>query len=243
MKATRPGKRSFVDLEVTIWKRAGADLASPLWSDGFHGLRWHWSKLGTISAHVEILQRRLLVKFKPDVVILIDYGGLTEGLRSSQKPRVLKHSYYIPPKIWAWYQKSCEEKLRRMWPKLFRNSSIRKDSIKSMIGEVDMWQIVLDAIKAFRTNPNFLSEARVFQRGNPLWHSCQGAGEWNWKFIVPLMTQIVKGIKNFQFGVAAGGRMDASLIYPEATPRGEIHWTDTYNLLRVSQARSSLRHG
>ncbi len=45
-----------------------------------------------------------ILEFKPDAIILIDYGGFNLQIAKFATRTGLKVFYYIPPKVWARYQ-------------------------------------------------------------------------------------------------------------------------------------------
>ena len=45
-----------------------------------------------------------LLKFKPDALVLVDYGGFNMKIAAFAKENEIPVHYYIPPKVWAWNQ-------------------------------------------------------------------------------------------------------------------------------------------
>src|SRR5688500_1674874 len=58
--------------------------------------------LRTVSRYIRKTKNEIL-EFKPDVIILIDYGGFNMRIASFAKKNNIKVFYYITPKVWAWY--------------------------------------------------------------------------------------------------------------------------------------------
>jgi lipid-A-disaccharide synthase len=46
-----------------------------------------------------------IVENKPDILILVDYGGFNMKMAAFAKTQNIPVHYYIPPKVWAWNQK------------------------------------------------------------------------------------------------------------------------------------------
>ena len=57
--------------------------------------------LGQIKKNFKLAQEELL-KFNPDVLILVDYPGFNLRMAKFAKEHGIKTFYYISPKIWAW---------------------------------------------------------------------------------------------------------------------------------------------
>ena len=46
-----------------------------------------------------------LLAFRPDALVLVDYGGFNMKIAAFAKEHGIPVHYYIPPKVWAWNQK------------------------------------------------------------------------------------------------------------------------------------------
>src|SRR5690606_5519013 len=49
--------------------------------------------------------KRDIMEFRPDALILVDFGGFNMKMAKFSKGKGIPVHYYIPPKIWAWNQK------------------------------------------------------------------------------------------------------------------------------------------
>lgn len=213
----------------------GVDLAVHYERMAFMGFVTLIKNYGTIRRMLKFC-REDIQKFKPDVVILIDYGGFNRRIAKFTRPRGIKTFYYIPPKIWAWYQSRAKE-IKANVDKLFVILPFEKEFYKKYDWEVDyVGNPVLDAIKAFKPDPDFLKK-HGFLNEKPIVALLPGSRKMELKFIVPLMAEIVKKHEGFQFAVAAVDGLDASLYLPLKQLAGvKFIEDDTYNLLHVSQA-------
>jgi len=169
-------------------------------------------------------------------------GLLTEGLRSSQNQGSLKHFTY-PSQDLGLVPKSLRKEIRRMWKSCCNSSIRKKEFYKKYDWEVDyVGNPVLERDQAIEPNPNFLVK-HGFSKGKPIVALLPGSRRMELKFIVPLMTpDSGKGIKDFQFAVAGGGR-DGRLPLFTLKQLQEVKFieADTYNLLRgLHRRRSSL---
>jgi len=50
------------------------------------------------------LVKKDLLTFRPDALILIDFGGFNMKIAAYAKEQGIPVHYYIPPKVWAWNQ-------------------------------------------------------------------------------------------------------------------------------------------
>ncbi len=73
--------------------------------------------IGTISRNV-ILCKKDIIKFNPDVIILIDYAGFNLRIAKFAGFHNIRVYYYILPKLWAW-GKSRAKKIRKYTERRF----------------------------------------------------------------------------------------------------------------------------
>lgn len=85
-------------------KEAGVTIFSHYKDIAFMGLWEVLMNLFTISKVFKKVQKDILT-YKPDVLILVDFGGFNMRMAKWAKGHNIKVYYYISPKIWAWNQK------------------------------------------------------------------------------------------------------------------------------------------
>lgn len=176
-----------------------------------------------------------LVAFQPDVVILIDYGGFNMQIARFAHRKGLRVFYYIPPKIWAWYQararnlKSWVEHLFVILP--FEKTFYQRYGLESdYVGNP-----VLDAIKAYQAAASPVPQAREIAR--PLVALLPGSRRGELKRIVPLMADVARHAPDWKFIVAAVKSLDEECYRPlRDLPNVSFVWDHTYDLLRTAQA-------
>jgi lipid-A-disaccharide synthase len=177
-----------------------------------------------------------ILQYKPDVVILIDYGGFNLAIARFAKKHGFKVFFYIPPKYWAWYQN------RALWLKpyvdrLFVILPFEKDFFKKFDWEADyVGNPVLDAVKAHVPDQQFLSKTSL-STSKPVVALLPGSRQQELKKIVPLLVSIVKRFPQYEFGVAAVSNLDQNL-YGElrSLPNVKFILEETYDLLQHAQA-------
>ncbi len=216
-------------------KEAGVDLAVHYDEMAFMGFVTLIANLGTIWRMLKFCKEDV-ISFKPDVVILIDYGGFNRRIAKFAKLRGLRTFYYIPPKIWAWYQSRAKE-IKATVDRLFVILPFEKAFYKKYDWEVDyVGNPVLDSVKSFVPDPDFFKR-HGFSDSSPVVALLPGSRKMELKRMVPMMAEIVKRYPDIQFGVAAVDGLDAALYEPLRSLSGvKFIEQDTYNLLRIARA-------
>lgn len=175
--------------------------------------------------------------FAPDVVILIDYGGFNRRIAKHCKRNGIKVFYYIPPKVWAWYQSRAWE-LKRNVDKMFVILPFEKDFYKTKVDwEVDyVGNPVLDAVKDFTIDKNFL-EKNTFHSSKQLVALLPGSRKQELKLIIPVMANVVASNQHIHFAVATVSNLDKDLYNPFLS-FSNVSFVEeaTYDLLHHAQA-------
>ena len=172
-----------------------------------------------------------ILQFNPDVVILIDYGGFNRRIAKFGKESGIKVFYYISPKVWAWRQDRAWS-LKATVDKMFVILPFEKEFYKKYDFEVDyVGNPVLDAIKSFEPDTNFLSKNNIAIE-KKIVALLPGSRTLELKRIVPLMAEVVKQNPMYQFVVAAVDNLPPVLYDPLRKLKDvKFVYNDTYNLL------------
>jgi len=178
-----------------------------------------------------------IFQFKPDAIVLIDYGGFNRRIAEFGKKNKIKVLYYIPPKVWAWYQRRAFE-LKRNVDRLFVILPFEKKFYKEKCDwDVDyVGNPVLDAIKSFKADPGFLIKNDI-DRSKKTVALLPGSRKMELKRIVPLMAEVVKKNPTYQFVVAAVNNLQEEL-YAELKNIQNVKFVydASYDLLSVADA-------
>ncbi len=216
-------------------QEAGADLAVHYDQLAFMGFITIIANYGTIRRMLKFCKEDIL-HFKPDVVILIDYGGFNRRIAKFAKPRGIRTFYYIPPKVWAWYQSRAKE-LKANVDRMFVILPFEKEFYKKYDFHVDyVGNPVLDAIKSFQPDPAF-AKKQGLTADKPIVALLPGSRRMELLRTVPLLAEVVKQHPGVQFVVAAVDKIDNTLYAPlQAMADVKFVYGDTYNLLGLSRA-------
>jgi lipid-A-disaccharide synthase len=216
-------------------KESGAELTMHYRELAFMGFAEVAANLGKIFKNIRTCKEDILA-FKPDVVILVDYGGFNTRIAKFCKKNNITVFFYITPKVWAWNQ-SRALTLKKNVDRMFVILPFEKDFYKKFEWDVDyVGNPVLDAIKAHATDPDFLKKNGLTE-GQPLVALLPGSRKQELVNMIPIITAIAKRFNEFQFGVASVSNLDESLYNPLRTLENvRLIENDAYNLLLNSKA-------
>ncbi|HTE31530.1 MAG TPA: lipid-A-disaccharide synthase [Chryseolinea sp.] len=216
-------------------EQAGVELAVHYRDLAFMGLAELITNARKISHYIRRCKEDIS-QYKPDVIILIDYGGFNLQIARFGKKNGFKVFFYIPPKYWAWYPN------RALWLKpyvdrLFVILPFEKDFFRRFDWESDyVGNPVLDAIKMHVPDPLFITRNGLRDK-LPYVALLPGSRKQELKRIIPLMVEIAKRFPDQHFAVAAVNNLDGKL-YEDVRNRTNVTlvFEDTYNLLLNSNA-------
>jgi lipid-A-disaccharide synthase len=192
-------------------------------------------KLPRIFRYIDQCQRDLL-SFKPDVVVLIDYGGFNMRIAKFARAQGFRVFYYIPPKIWAWYQ-SRARKLNAWVDRLFLILPFEKSFYARYGLKGDyVGNPVLDAIKAHQKQDDFLQH-NPLPNDRPIVALLPGSRRGELKRVVPIMAKLAQQKPTWHFAVAAVKTLPEDCYQPlRGISNVSFVWENTYNLLHHAQA-------
>jgi lipid-A-disaccharide synthase len=180
--------------------------------------------------------REDVIRYKPDVIILVDYGGFNLQIARFGKRAGFKIFYYIAPKYWAWYQNRARW-LQPYVDRMFVILPFEKEFFKRFQWESDyVGNPVLDAVIAHKSDEDF--RKRNSLRDNVSYIALlPGSRKQELKTIIPLMEEVVQRFPDNHFLVAAVNNLDRTL-YASLRKLNNVTliFEDTYNLLLNASA-------
>jgi lipid-A-disaccharide synthase len=226
---------NFRGLGGEFMEQAGIVLARHYRELAFMGLVEVFLNINKITKYTKLCKKDIL-DYKPDVIILIDYGGFNLGIARFGKKHGFKIFYYIPPKYWAWYQN------RALWLKPFVDRMFvilpfEKEFFKKFDWQADyVGNPVLDAVKAHVADNEFMSKNHLESKEGFI-ALLPGSRKQELKRIIPMMAEVARKHPDRLFCVAAVDNLDSSL-YRELIELNNVKliFEDTYNLLLHSSA-------
>lgn len=190
-------------------------------------------KLFTIFRFIEECHQDIR-KFKPDVVILIDFGGFNMKIAGRIKKDDIPSYYYISPKIWAW-NTGRAHKIKRLIGRMFCILPFEKEFYRQFDYEVDyVGNPVVDAVMDFNPNASFLHENEL-KAG--LIALLPGSRRQEISKMLPLMVSVAGRFPEKQFAVAAvKNQPDELYDVCRNRPNIRLIFEENYNLLHHAQA-------
>lgn len=217
-------------------KKAGVDIFVHYEQLAFMGFVALITNLFTIFKFISLCKKDI-DQFKPDAIILIDYGGFNRRIAKFAKKKGIKVFYYIPPKVWAWYQSRAFE-LKQNIDRLFVILPFEKKFFKDKCNwDVDyVGNPVLDAIKSFRPDSDF-SKKNGIDRSSKIIALLPGSRKMELKRIIPLMAEVVKKNPGWLFVVAAVGNLNEELYAGlKNISNVKFVYDASYDLLNIADA-------
>lgn len=214
---------------------AGMDLTMHYDKMAFMGFTAVLANLGTIKAIMKQCKADILA-FKPDVIVLIDYGGFNMRIAKWAKENNIKVFYYISPKVWAW-NTSRAWKLKASVDRMFCILPFEKEFYKKFNWDVDyVGNPVLDAIKKFTPDPEFLSKNNL-TKDRKIVALLPGSRKMELKRVVPIMAEVAKANGNIQFVVGAIKTLPFEMYSAlNGIPNVKFVFESTYDVLNVADA-------
>jgi lipid-A-disaccharide synthase len=189
--------------------------------------------LKTIGENLVFCKKDLL-RFQPDVLILIDYPGFNLRIAEFAKKNNIRVFYYISPKIWAWKEYRIK-KIRAFVDEMFTIFPFETEFYRKHGMDVHyVGNPLLDSIAGFRETALSKNEFTEINRldDRPVVALLAGSRVQEIKSTLPLMVKISEGFSGFQFVVAGVNSIGADL-YRQYLKGSHIKvvFNQTYGLL------------
>jgi lipid-A-disaccharide synthase len=216
-------------------KEAGMNLVVNYQQMAFMGFVAVIANLGTISKLLKHCKENIRA-FQPDVIILIDYAGFNMRIAKFAKKNNLKVFYYISPKVWAWNVKRAW-KLKANVDRLFSILPFEKEFFRKFDWDVDyVGNPVLDAIKNFKPDPEFLRKNGL-ENSKKIVALLPGSRKMELKRMIPVMAEVANLNTDYQYVVAAVRTLPTNLYSPlKKISSVKFVYDSTYDLLHHSKA-------
>ncbi|MFD1468847.1 lipid-A-disaccharide synthase [Hymenobacter caeli] len=225
--------------EFRFW---GGDLMRAVGGELVH----HYQDLavmGFLEAATGVLKFRRYLKecekdlqaYRPDVLILVDYGGFNLRVAKFAKAQGLKVFYYISPKIWAWNEGRVEQVKSRV-DKMFVILPFEEEFYKRFDYPVDYaGNPTADAVAEFVPTADFHARNQLDQR--PIIAVLPGSRKQEIEEMLHVMLAILPPFMvDYQFVVAGVDNLDR--VYYQHFERNGIRlvFDQTFDLLSHATA-------
>jgi lipid-A-disaccharide synthase len=180
------------------------------------------------------LVKQDLLLFRPDALILVDFGGFNMKIAAFAKEHGIPVHYYIPPKVWAWNQKraltlkAITDQVYSILP--FEPAFFEKFGMQV----VYVGNPLLDEIKKFKAHDFFYQKNDLSYR--PIIALLPGSRTQEVKGMLAKMIALVQDFPQAQFVVAGVDSLPAA-VYELALAQGiQVIYNQTYDLLSHATA-------
>lgn len=175
------------------------------------------------------LVKKDLLEFKPDAIILVDYGGFNMKIAAFAKENKIPVHYYIPPKVWAWNQKRAL-KLKAFTDHMYSILPFEPKFYKKY--EMDVQYVgnpLFDEIRKFKSHEFFFQKNNIGYQ--PIVALLPGSRAQEINAMLDRMIALVEEFPNAQF-VIAGLNDLGTEIYQRGIDAGiRVIYDQTYDLL------------
>ncbi len=183
------------------------------------------------------LCKKDIVKFQPDVIILIDNSGFNLPITRWAKKRGFKTNYYISPQVWA-SRKGRVKSIKKYIDKMFVILPFEKEFYKQYNYKVEfVGHPLIDEIAGRKQVEDIEFKKKHQLNYKPIIALLPGSRKQEIKKILSIMLSIIDEFSNYQFVVAAAPSLEIDLL--KKITRGKkvsIVQNKTYDLLSVSKA-------
>ncbi len=195
------------------------------------------ANLRTILNNIKFCKEDIL-KYKPDVLILVDYPGFNMRIATFAKQKGIKTHYYISPQIWAWKENRIK-KIKRDVDQMYVILPFEKDFYekKHAFPVHFVGHPLLDAIadrkqvneKDFRKNHNL--------NDKPIIALLPGSRKQEIKKMLSVMLKMIDRFTDYQFVIAGAPSQDYE-FYKMFIKNTSVKFiaNKTHDLLSISYA-------
>jgi lipid-A-disaccharide synthase len=220
-----------------LMQKQGGKLLMHYHNMAYMGILPVLMNLRTIQQNFKYAETQLL-KFNPDILILIDYPGFNLRMARFAKKHNIKTAYYISPKVWAWKTKRVK-KIKKYVDKMYTIFPFETDFYKQYNYPVTyvgnpVWDIIREENQQEINADAFRAKNKL--NNKPIIALLAGSRNDEINLLLPVMEEVARMKKNYQFVVsgAPGKKEDYyRKILNENLP---IVFGQTYKLLRNSEA-------
>ncbi len=193
--------------------------------------------ISAIRKNFKIVKQSIL-KFKPDVLVLVDYPGFNLRMAKWATEHAIKVDYYISPTVWAWKEGRVEQ-IKKYTNKLFVILPFEEDFYKKHNHQVYfVGHPLLDAIEnkrsRLKSKENFIKENLLGQQ--PIIAVLPGSRVQEIEFMLKNMVDVMSNFKNYQF-VIAGSNTISKHYYKSLEQKNiKVVFNQTYELMSYAEA-------
>ena len=177
-------------------------------------------------------------KFKPDVIIFIDYPGFNMRIAKWAKQKGIKTHYYIAPQIWAWKESRIKD-IKRDFDKLFVILPFEKDFFekKHHFPVEFVGHPLIDAINNRKKTKEIIFRKENDLNEKPIIALLPGSRKQEISKMLSLMLSVTNDFRDYQFVIAGAPSQEFS-FYEQFLTNKNVKFVSnkTYDLLSYAKA-------
>ncbi len=182
--------------------------------------------------------KRTLLKFNPDLVILIDYPGFNLRMAEFSKTHGFKTAYYISPKIWAWNTRRVRI-VKKYVDKMYSILPFENGFYQSHDYQIEyVGNPLYEKIKRYQSTSidkdGFKEEHCIDLR--PVIALLPGSRQHEVSGLLKPMLETSRYFPAYQFIVAGFEGLDPKVYEPAHNMGIKVLYGQTYRLLSISSA-------
>jgi lipid-A-disaccharide synthase len=175
-----------------------------------------------------------ILKFKPDALVLVDYGGFNMKMAAFAKKHGIPVHYYIPPKVWAWNQKRAY-KIKQFTDQVYSILPFEPAFFEKFgVNAHYVCNPLLDEISGFEPHPFFHQKNELGY--SPIIALLPGSRKQELQNMLDVMLRLVKNFPNAQFVIAGVSNLSPELYQPAIQAGIKVVYNQTYDILHHANA-------
>ncbi len=177
-----------------------------------------------------------ILAHRPDVLILIDFGGFNMKMAKFAKEQNIKTFYYISPKVWAWNTGRAYN-IKKYVDRMFVILPFEKDFFKQFDYEVDyVGNPVNDSISSFVMDENLVAFFKDLKK--PIVAILPGSRKYEVLNMFSVIGEVMNQNKDYSYIVAAVNSLPRQYYddFEKKYPQVKIVYEKTYDILAHAQA-------
>lgn len=191
----------------------------------------------TIKKNFKIVKEEIL-KFKPDLLVLVDYPGFNLRMAKWATEQGIKVDYYISPTVWAWKEGRVEQ-IKKYTHKLFvilpfEEAFYQKHNHKVYFTGHPLIDAIEQQKPHFKSRELFIRENQLADK--PLIAVLPGSRVQEIERMLGIMLEVTKDFKDYQFVVAGSANLPKTHYDSLAKHNIKVVFNQTYELMTYAKA-------
>lgn len=221
-----------------LMQQAGCEIVRHYKDTAIMGFLTVLKNLGKIKANIRLCSEDV-VRWQPDVLILVDYAGFNLRIARLAKEAGIRVFYYISPKLWAWNTgrvKKIKKYVDRMYVIFpFETDFYKKYGYEAKYEGNPLVDAIHGRLLQDETFERFVAENRLSSK--PIIALLAGSRSQELRHVLPKMLEMTEYFPDYQFVIAGAPSMTEADYAPYLKGKKiPVVYGQTYRLLQQSSA-------